>query len=103
MHIGNYYKIRCPHCGYEYLLSEIFDTEDVLGTPSNIMRDDDGKIIFVEGEQPITKQVWCCDKCGSKFQVSVDLSTWESALYPSKDEEEDFVLNLEDTGKKKLF
>ena len=45
--------IKCPKCGYEYLASEIFYPDDLLGGSTDILRDENGKIIFLgNGKEP---------------------------------------------------
>ena len=47
--------IKCPKCGYEYLASEIFYPEDLLGTCNNIIRDENGKIL--SWNNPLTAKI----------------------------------------------
>ena len=57
--------IRCPKCGYEYLASEIFYPETLLGKSTDVIRDDNGKIIFLgNGEEPELTEDWECENCG---------------------------------------
>ena len=39
--------IKCPKCGYEYLASEIFYPQSLLGSGPNPLRDDTGKILLL--------------------------------------------------------
>lgn len=72
--MSDYLKIKCPKCGYEYTLAEIIDGQELLGSPSNIIRDSLNKIIFIEGDEPIDEIEWQCDKCGEKFKIKVNIS-----------------------------
>ena len=38
--------IKCPHCGYEYTLEELFLASDILGKPRDLVRDPLGKILY---------------------------------------------------------
>jgi len=67
--------IVCPHCGYEYLPGEIFYPNNVVGQPTNIIRDTLGKILYeeyLEGKEPLAEEQYCCDNCGRPFVVEVD-------------------------------
>ena len=66
-------KIICPHCGAEYLLEEIFMSEDILGTRMPI-KDSKGKIVHVEGDEPELSAEYVCDYCDSKFVTTLDIT-----------------------------
>ena len=51
--------IKCPKCGYEYLPAEIFFPDVLLGEPSNIIRDEEGKVEFFEGNSMNLKRRIC--------------------------------------------
>lgn len=91
--------IKCPKCGYEYVTAEIFFPQDLLGKPNNIIRDDKGHIILVEGESPCFEEEFECENCGSIFKTKLDM-TFNSSYDKDLDEDE-FVIDLED--KTKLF
>lgn len=61
--------IKCPHCGWEYLPCEIFYPDDMLGKVSDVMRDDNGKVLFFNGESLNLKEEFVCDNCGTTFTV----------------------------------
>jgi DNA-directed RNA polymerase subunit M/transcription elongation factor TFIIS len=94
--------IKCPKCGAEYLASEIFYPEDLLGSCKNILRDENNKIIMLEdGEEPSLEEDWECYNCGCNFKAS--LSIKGSSLYNSNyDFSEDYTIKAED-DKEKLF
>lgn len=62
-------RIVCPHCGYEYLPSEIFFKEDFLENVTSIVRDENNKIFYTEGDEPCLEEDYCCDHCGKNFTV----------------------------------
>lgn len=52
------HKIICPKCGAEYLPSEIYFAEDLIGKQKNIVKNDEGKILsYIEEEKQSLKQV----------------------------------------------
>lgn len=93
--------IRCPKCGYEYVAAEVFFPEDLLGKPNNIIRDDNGKIILVEGEQPETTETFVCENCNTEFRVRLGIQT--ESKYNKDLENEDFTYDLRDSDKEQLF
>lgn len=64
--------IRCPHCGWEYTLAEIFYPESLLGRPDSVIRDALGKIIYqdyTKDNEPCQSEKYFCDGCGQLFIV----------------------------------
>lgn len=92
--------IKCPKCGYEYVAAEIFFPKDLLGRPNNIIRDDNGHIILVEGEQPNLSEEYECEKCGTTFKTTLSITS-ESKY--NKNEEDSFTIDLTDNDKEQLF
>lgn len=62
-------NISCPKCGYEYLPVEIFIPDSFFGKPYDILRDDNGKILSVVGNESAIFDEYICDKCNTKFRV----------------------------------
>lgn len=62
-------KIKCPHCGWEYLPCEIFYPKDFLGDADNIIRDEEGKIVSFTGNSMILEEEFVCEHCDTKFTV----------------------------------
>lgn len=91
--------IKCPKCGYEYTAAEIFLPQYLLGKPNNIIRDDKGHIILVEGEEPCLEEEFECDRCGTLFTTRANMEFDSS--YDAETEEDVFTIELED--KEKLF
>lgn len=100
--ISKYIIVKCPKCGYEYIASEIFYPEDILGKVKNVVRDDSGKIIFIEGDYPELIEEWQCDKCDTNFKVKLSITS-EIIYDKNLDFSEDFIIDLEDKDKEKLF
>jgi len=65
-------KIICPHCGAEYLIEEIFMSEDILGTRMPI-KDSKGKIVRIEGDEPELSAEYICDYCDKKFTTTLTI------------------------------
>lgn len=93
--------LKCPKCGYEYTAAEIFFPKDLLGYPNNIIRDDSGKILLVEGKQPSLVETFVCDNCGTTFKARLGLQA--ETTYNKDLEDEDFVIDLKEEDKEDLF
>lgn len=64
--------IKCPHCGREYAPAELFVPGELIGAPTEIIRDAIGKIVYQEyGEDdaPTQETRYRCDGCGKPFVV----------------------------------
>lgn len=94
--------VKCPKCGYEYTAAEIFYPQDLLGNPNNIIRDDEGKIILVEGKQPVLEETFECDKCGTTFRARLGIQA-ETKYNKELDDEDEFVIDLKEQDKEDLF
>ena len=88
----NVIKIKCPICGYEYLPEEIFYSDKFLGSASNIIRDEQGKIIDFKNDSMNLHEEFICDKCGSKFNV--DGKIVFDVTEKEKIEDEEFVVKI---------
>lgn len=66
-------KIKCPHCGREYLPCEIYYPNDFLGNAGEIFKDENGKIITYSGDNMNLDEIFTCD-CGCEFKVSAHIS-----------------------------
>lgn len=89
----NWQVIKCPHCGYEYVPSEVFMPGDLLGKPETVIRDALGKILYVEYEEdldePNFEEHFVCDHCDKPFVVSVATS------YKTREEDEELNFQSE--------
>lgn len=78
--------ITCPHCGWQYLASEIFYPNDFLGKPDSVVRDALGKIIYEdywEDEEPCFTEHYECDNCNKPFVIDAIIT------YKAKPESEE--------------
>lgn len=94
--------IKCPKCGYEYLASEIFYPENLLGVAKDVLRDDKGKILLIiDGEEPCLEEDWECYNCGCDFKAKLDIKSG-SIYNQNYDFNEDYIISSDD-DKEKLF
>lgn len=83
--------IKCPKCNYEYLPEDIYT--NMLGKPSNEIRDKDGRILYFDGESLDLDEEYICDRCGCTFKVSMK-PTFETKIYTEHDFSEDYSVPL---------
>lgn len=73
-----YQVIKCPHCGYEYIPSEIFYPGDLIGgRTESLVRDALGKILYLEyaeDNKPLQSEQYICDSCDKPFVVEPVIS-----------------------------
>lgn len=62
--------IICPHCGAEYLPSEIYYPDKFLGKPHDIDKVNSGKIDNFLGKSMDLEESYQCDFCDTKFRVT---------------------------------
>lgn len=73
MKIRKFEIVECPHCKYEYLPAEIFIPKYFFGTPGNIKRDINGKLVHYDGTSIDQFETYTCDNCGTEFRVVAKL------------------------------
>ena len=70
--------ITCPHCGCQYLPSEIYVKGSLLGgMPTNIVKDALGKLLYVDyenGGEPDYEESFICEQCDKPFEITATLS-----------------------------
>ena len=88
--------IRCPYCGLEYLPAEVYYPEDFLGTPSNIIKTQEGDILGFDGNDMNTTETYCCDNCGKTFTVdaSITFRTTPVETVFDDDDDDEYVAKL---------
>ena len=77
--------ITCPVCGQQFLPAEIYIPEEFFGRPTEVIRDDAGKIEFHLGPEMNLDEEFVCEHCGTAFTVHAKLSFETS--YEAKDSE----------------
>lgn len=85
---------RCPHCGCEYHMAEIFMPDDVTGRVRNAIKDPLGKMIYVEYEddgEPCLTQRYCCDQCGMDFVAEAIVSIKSRPVAEEADFSEEYA------------
>ena len=65
--------ITCPVCGHQYLPSEIFFPDDLTGKPTEIVKDNLGKIDFYLGEDQNLTEEYICDGCGTHLTITAQI------------------------------
>ena len=78
--------ITCPHCGAQYLPSEIFIEEGLLGDAHSIIRTSDGKIEHYLGNPFDLHESYVCDFCNKEFKIDGTM-TFTTSKVDSFDEE----------------
>lgn len=66
--------IKCPHCGAEYMPSEIFYPEDLLPNSEIVTKDDKGRIIAQAGSPMNLEEDFVCEYCNHAFTAKADFS-----------------------------
>lgn len=66
--------IRCPHCGAEYLPSEIFFPDDFLPAPDDVVRDGAGRIVACSQSALNVSEEYECDYCGRVFEAIAEVA-----------------------------
>ena len=66
--------VKCPYCGAEYLVSEIFLPEDLLDKAYTIHKNENGIIEFVNGKEAELIESYICDYCDKQFIVKASMS-----------------------------
>ena len=79
--------ITCPVCGQEFVPSEIFYPDDIIGHPTEIVKTTSGKIDFFFGPGPDLTETYVCDNCGTKLQVTANVFYKVKAVENEMDKE----------------
>lgn len=69
--------ITCPHCGAQYVASEIFMPGDLEGKTETVIKDALNKVIYQEYEEdsePCQAEHYVCDHCNKPFIVEPTIS-----------------------------
>lgn len=75
----NYTILKCPHCGAEYTLDEIFFPKSITGKSKRPYKDPTGKILRIdlEEEQDLVES-FNCDYCNKDFKVTLEIKAKSS-------------------------
>lgn len=71
--------IKCPNCGCEYTLAEVFIPEEYFGRPLEVERDaTTGRIRNYFGKGNDFEETYMCDRCDTTFKVCAvpKIKTW---------------------------
>lgn len=83
-------SIRCPHCNCEYLPAEIYFPDQLLGHPSEIIKDESGNILGYQGSDMNTVEQYCCDKCDHLFSIDAVVTFKTTAVNDIFEVDDDF-------------
>ena len=86
--------IKCPHCGAEYLPSEIYMPGATLGRPEDIVKDSFGRILYEdyqEGKEPDMFEHFICDFCNKPFVVEATITYKSFEEEPERDFQSQYV------------
>ena len=86
--------IKCPHCGCEYMVAEIF-TSEFLGHPGKVIRDENGVILGYDGTDVDLSESYICDRCDKEFKVDASLSFKVTKINNVFDEDDDLDVSGE--------
>lgn len=86
-------KIKCPHCGAEYIPEEIFYPDSVFNKNVKPIRDENNKLILVEEEYFNLEEEFECYYCGCKFKVT-GTTNFKTEQIEEKIFEEETTINL---------
>lgn len=85
--------IKCPKCGWHYMIGEIYVPKSFVGHPENIIKSETGEIEYFTGEDMDLTEEYVCDYCGSHFVVEAEVS-FNTTLDTSNDFSEEYVSEL---------
>lgn len=70
--------IKCPKCGCEYTVAEIFVPESLTGRSHRVIKDALGKVLYVDylddEDRPDYVEHYQCDNCDTKFVVEAQMT-----------------------------
>lgn len=66
--------IECPRCGRQYHFQEIVMPKTVFKDLKSVLRNENGKIEDVVGDDSVMEDLYFCDKCDAPIKVKVKLS-----------------------------
>lgn len=66
--------VKCPHCGHEYALDEIFMPGQLIGKSATVVKDPTGRILYIDWEEePELIEHFECEGCGKSFVVEATI------------------------------
>lgn len=91
----SFYTIKCPKCGWEHLPEEVY--VKILGDAKNIVRNEEGKILFFEGNTMDLHEEYTCDnpKCNCTFTIDMR-PTFVTKVNVQHDFSEDYSTTIYD-------
>lgn len=98
MNVQNSYKsprIKCPHCGAEYLPSELYLPGSLIGHTDDIVKDALGRVIYedydVPSHEPSMIEHFICDYCDKPFVIEATITYKTKEEAPESDFKTQYV------------
>lgn len=69
--------IVCPHCRATYLAGEIYMPGELIGKPTDVVRDSFGKLLYHDYEiaqEPVLTEHFTCEYCNKPFVIEAQIS-----------------------------
>lgn len=85
--------IKCPNCGAEYLPEEIFYPNSVFNKNLQVVRDEEGKIVFVNEDYFCLEEEFECEQCNCNFIIKSKIN-FQTDLVKEEEFEEETIINL---------
>ena len=83
--------IKCPHCGAQYTLDEIYISKYLTGKSATVVKDALGKILYIDfEEQPDLSEKFNCEYCNKDFNVTLNITATSKKV----EDEIDFSNNV---------
>lgn len=86
-------KIICPCCSAEYLCSEIYVPDALVGKPREVDKNAYGRIKKVYGDNASNEEEYICDFCNTKFYVYAKM-LFRTSIKKDETFEEEYSLNV---------
>ena len=83
--------IKCPFCEAEYMPEEIFYPDSVFNKNLQVIRDEKGKIVFINEDSFNFIEEFECECCNNKFQVEGKVNFQTKKIEEDTFEEETIV------------
>ncbi len=66
--------IKCPVCGEEYMLGDIFYPDKFFGRQIDLVRKPSGEVDYFLGEDPDLSEEFTCENCLTKLNIKANIN-----------------------------
>lgn len=91
--------IKCPNCGCEYNIDEIFVPSSLVGKSHRVIKNEEGKILYIdyvsEDDKPDYTERYKCDNCDTDFVVEAKITFTSKLLSAAEDFQNESVSLLD--------